>query len=473
MMKSIATYAICVSMICSSAFAKINRDQNIKGSLQTGIWYLKNNVSDYSDNATTYTAQDGYGNSYVQDDYMLFHARMKLDTGKKKDPFRMHAHGRFLYNIKDTNYTIGINERYRYQFKELNVELNEAIGKSQIFLGRKTNYQVGGISIDGLTMIFQPKQDLDIGLYSGLGVDPRQFTGYIGPDYRENPINFDYLAGGLFTSLRKPKFQFDLAFNSLLHEFSLDRMNAFTHFMIHLHDKWSLSGLLDIGVAGDPGLIQSQAFLHTRVTSRITNQFGFHRYRSVYFDQSDASGVPVPSDLNPNFTLSTITNTSHYQTFSNHTKFKFQKNYIFTRFSFSKRGFDDLKRRALTVGYRDPNIAKTGVHTTLKTSLIDNYKSYHAIVDLMLGIDIIPQKLEFEAGGAVSYNERQVYQNFMPVDGSVESEQESVLRANVIYQPTLKMAWYIQYRMYNQIDAVNNDQKITLHEVFLSTNLRF
>ncbi|MCB1197636.1 MAG: hypothetical protein KDK51_04625, partial [Deltaproteobacteria bacterium] len=62
---------------------------------------------------------------------------------------------------------------------------------------------------------------------------------------------------------------------------------------------------------------------------------------------------------------------------------------------------------------------------------------------------------------------------FVVVDGQFETEQESVLRANMIFQPTLKMAWYIQYRLYNQVDAVNNDQKVRLHEVFISTNLRF
>ncbi|MCB1198650.1 MAG: hypothetical protein KDK51_09770, partial [Deltaproteobacteria bacterium] len=451
------TYVFVSLFLPLQVWAKINNDQQVNGSLETGFWYVANDVSAFAEDGASYTSQDNYGETYVQDSYMLFHARLKLDTGKKRDPFRFHTQTRFLYNLKDRNYTLGINERYRYQFNELNVELNEAIGKSQIFLGRKTNYQVGGIGVDGLTMIFNPKETFDIGLYAGLGVDPRQFTGYIGPNYRENPINPDFLTGGLFTSVRVQKLTIDFAVNSLFHEFSLDRLNVFTQWMAQLHEKWNFSGLLDVGAAGDTGLVQAQAFVHTKVTAKITNQLGYHRYRSVFFDQSDASGIPVPASINPNFSLGDAVNTTYYQTFSNHTKFKLEKNYFFTRVSFSKRAFDDLKRKTFSIGYRDPHIRDSAFSATLKTTLIDNYKSYHAITDLMVGMDIIEQRLEFEIGGSISHNQRQAYQNFVAVDGQFETEQESVLRANMIFQPTLKMAWYIQYRLYNQVDAVNND----------------
>jgi len=457
-------------------FGQSKKESKLKGSVEAGYWFVQNNVSGFSDANTgvSYTAQDGYGNAYVQDNYMLFHARLKLKSGNEnKDTVGFKFQGRTLINYKPQAYSLGPNDQFRATLKDFYGFYRFGDGVGTLFFGRKTNHHVGGISVDGITLKFNPTEALNIGLYGGLGVDPRQFTGYIGPQYQLNPINPKYFTAGIFGGFRNNTFSIDGAINSLLYDFKMDRLNFYTQLMAKINEVWRVSGLADIGLSGDPGLVQTQLYIHTHITPKISNQLGFHRYRSIYFAESDASGIPVPASINPAFDLGTQVNTSYYNTFSNHTKFALENNYFFTHIRFSKRTFDELKRTSFVIGYRDPNIQRSGVSTTIKTALIDNYKSFHAWIDMMLGIDILPRTLNLALGGRAGFHQREVFQGFQPLPGQTVNDPESTLRANLTYRPSLKTGIYIQYRLHNQTDAVNLNQKVILHEVFMNTNIRF
>jgi hypothetical protein len=471
-MRRFCQYSTVFFLVWAHMAPMVWGETKVDGSIEFGVWYLRNNVSDFEEDGVAYTAQDGYGNTYVQDDYSLLHTRLKLHTGDDKSAMRFHTKGRFLFNLQERNLSIGINERYRYQFDELNIEWAKLFKNTSLFVGRKSNWQTGGIGVDGLTAVISPKDPLEIGLYAGLGVDPRQFTGYIGPNFREEFINPDFQTGGAFASWRNERLQFNVAVNSLLFEMEIDRINVFTQALYRLNDRWRFSGLVDAGVAGDPGLQQLQLFVQTQLSPKITNDLSYYRYQSIFFAASDASGISVPTDINPNFDLGDEVQNTYYRRISNHTKFKLKKNYFFTRFSHTYREFDQRTRKDYVIGYRDPEIGNSEVDMTIKTTIIDNFRSFHTNFDLLLGFDVIASQLRMELGGTLSANEREVFEDFAPTD-RVQRDQEGVGRVNLIYQPSLKIAWYLMYAYYKQVDAVNLDQTVNLHEVYLSTNVRF
>ena len=197
------------------------------GSVDLGYWYVKNNLLDQP-NAL---ADDGVGQNFLQSDYALLMMGIRLNSNDifsnsdKKTNF--HFRTKALSNFSNSLYTQGIDDRWRFEFKEANFEFEEAFTNTDLWVGRQTILAAGAARFDGVQFLFHLNDQADLGLYGGLGQNPRSQTGYIGPDYVVDYSSFDFIHSGLYTSYRKDRLQFDLGLHSEFFEGKIDRIYHF------------------------------------------------------------------------------------------------------------------------------------------------------------------------------------------------------------------------------------------------------
>lgn len=458
---------ILMTMLVNSAYAV-----EMKGYLNTGIWYLKNDLA--SD--PTYTSNDGYGQSYVQGDFSMLNASLKLDFLQLNDPnssskISAHLKARGLYNLQDNPYSLAPPNRYRYQFDEANVEINSGI--TDLWIGRHTLYEAGGVGVDGITSIFNTGKHTGLGVYGGLGNDPRTLTGYIGPSYETTPFTADFLAFGGLTKIHYDKFQMDVAVNSLLFKNKIDRSNLYTQINWGASELWRFSGYLDAGFMGDKGLQKGLLMITTKITPKLTNRFSFSEFRSLFYKASDASGIPVNVALNPIFPIGTVVDTSEYYYLRDEIQYRFDRNYMFTGVEFGHRTFDSLDRFKYTLGYFDPQLFGSRFDLKIQTDIIDNYLSFNSDIDLMIGRYFGSDTFRVEVGGTFYANERDSVVGGVVVNSTGEIEKETTGRVNFIYNATNRLSWILNYAYYKEIDVFNNFQHVHTHEIYFSTNVRF
>lgn len=445
----------------------------LKGYLNTGVWYLKNNLA--SD--PNFITDDGYGQSYVQGDFALFNANANFDFLHLNNPsastqVSAHLKGRFLYNLMDNPYSLSPSERYRYQTDEANVQTESNM--MDLWIGRHTVYETDGIGVDGLTGLFHIKNEqFGIGVFAGLGNDPRTLTGYIGPSYKTDPFTADFYTGGTFAKLHYDKFQMDMGVSTLLFKKSVDRSNFFTQFHWIASNAWSFSGFADAGFMGDKGLQKGLFMITTKMTPKLTNRFSFSEFRSLFYDASNISAIPVPASINPTFDIGTDVNTTEYYVLRDEIQYRFDRNYIFTGVEFGRRTFDDLNRVKYTLGYFDPVFLKSEFDFRIQADIIDNYRSFNSSIDVMIGRDFSNEKFRAEIGGTFYANERDLYLDNAFVSSSNEIEKETTGRVNFQWNTAHNLSWFLNYAFYKETDVVNVDQQVLTHEVYLSSNLRF
>lgn len=469
MRKNILTY---LALATVSLFAQQAMASEVKGYLNTGVWYLKNDL----ESSPNFIASDGYGNSYVQGDYTLFNASLDLDVLKMNDPnsgtdISAHIKGRALLNPFDHQYSLGMPDKYRYQADELNIQLGRAA--ADYWIGRHTIYETGGIGVDGLTALFKTSDHAGIGIYGGLGNDPRTLTGYIGPTYKTTPFTADFMTGGAFAKIHYDAFQMDIGANSLFFKKKVDRANLYTQFFWNAAKAWSFGGLLDAGFMGDKGLSRGLLAINTKITPKITNRFTLAEYRSYFYKYSNASAIPVPAAINPTFNIGTTVDTSEYYLLSDEIQFKFDQNYIFTSMDFARRTFDDRNRFKYTLGYFDPEIFGSEFDMRIQTDIIDNFVGFNSDIDIMIGHDFANDLFRAEVGGTFYANERNIFENGAVVSTAGEIEKETAARVNLEWTMTSALSWLLNYAYYIETDVVNGNQNVHTHDVYFASNIRF
>ncbi len=443
----------------------------IQGYLNTGVWYLKNNVA--SD--ANYVFNDSYGQSYVQGNFAMLNANLNMDIIKLEDPSSsvtksIHLKALGLYDLLDHPYSLAPEDPYRYQFDEANVQLG--FKKVDLWIGRHTIYESGGIGVDGMTALFETSEHSGVGLFAGLGNDPRTLTGYIGPTYRTTPFNADFYTGGVFTKMHTDTFQWDTGINTLLFKKKVDRSNVFTQLLWIATPSWTFSTILDAGFLGQKGLQRGLLGITTKVTPKLTNRFYVSQFRSLYFKESNISAIPAPSGLDPSFIIGTGVNTSEYYSVRDEVQLRFNQNYIFTGFEYARRTFDDQNRAKYTMGYFDPEIFGSEFDFRIQADMIKNYVSFNSDIDLMLGRDFANEKLRAEVGGTFYANERDLFQNGVFVNSKGQIEKETTARANLVLNVSHAISLFANYAFYKETDVFNLDQHINTHEIYFSTNFR-
>lgn len=466
-MKSISTYIFAFIFCACSAQAA-----EMRGYLNTGVWYLKTDATSNPD----YISNDGYGQSYVQGNFALLNANTSLDFLKLNDPtsntdISIHLKARGLYDLLDRTYSLAPDDKYRYQIDEANVQMD--FGKTNLWLGRHTIYEAGGLGVDGATALFDTSEHFGIGFFGGLGNDPRSLTGYIGPSYRTTPFNADFYTGGLFTKMHTDKFQFDTGVSTLLFKRKVDRSNFFTQMLWTATPAWMFSAIADIGFMGQTGLQRGLLGVTTRINPKITNRMYLSQFRSLFYKQSDVSGIPVPAGLNPTFNIGTDVDTSAYYSVRDEIQLRFNQNYIFTGMEYARRTYDDRNRVKYTLGYFDPEIFNSEYDFRIQTDIIDNYISFNSSIDVLVGRDFSNEKFRAEVGATFYANERDLFENGAFVNSQGQIEKENTLRANMIYNATHSTSFFLNYAYYTEVDVFDLNQKVHTHEVYFSTNLRF
>ncbi|MEZ4845745.1 MAG: hypothetical protein R2877_01875 [Bdellovibrionota bacterium] len=444
----------------------------MKGYLNTGVWYLKTDAQSSPD----YVSNDGYGQSYVQGNFALLNANTSLDFLKLNSPsssteINVHLKARGLYDLLDRTYTLSPSDKDRYQIDEANIELD--FGKSNLWLGRHTIYEAGGLGVDGATALFDTSENFGVGFFGGLGNDPRNLTGYIGPTYRTTPFNADFYTGGVFTKMHTEKFQLDTSINTLLFKRKVDRSNLFAQMLWAANKTWTFSAIADIGFMGQKSLQRGLLGVTTHINPKVTNRLYLTQFRSLFYKQSDVSGIPVPSGLNPTFVVGTAVDTSEYYTARDEIQYRFNQNYIFTGMEYARRTFDDRNRFRYTLGYFDPMIFGSEYDFRIQTDIINNYISFNSSIDVVVGRDFANDQFRAEVGGTFYANERDLFENGTFVNSKGQVEKESTWRANFIFNATHAMSFFLNYAYYTEVDVFNLNQNIHTHEVYFSTNVRF
>lgn len=469
MMKRLFSYAACAWMLGTfSAEAA----PDIRGYLNTGIWYLKNDLA----NNPSYVSADSYGQAYVQGDFALFNASLNFDALHLQNPqsrtdISLHFKARGLYDLLNRSYSLAPDDRYRYQFDETNLQLG--MKNMDLWLGRHTVYEVGGIGVDGVTALFRKSDRFGVGAFGGLGNDPRTLTGYIGPSYRTIPFNADFYTGGVFMRQHTDKFQMDNGVSTLLFKKKVDRSNFFSQFYWNATNKWGFSGILDIGFMGYKGLQRSLLGVNTKITQKLTNRLTLSQYRSIFYKQSDASGIPIPTGLNPAFIVGTAVDTSQYVSLRDEVQIRFGKNYMFTGFEYARRTFDDQNRFKYTIGYYDPEIFNSEFDFRVQTDVIKNFVSFNTSIDMILGRDFANDKFRAEIGATFYANERDLFENGAFVSSKGQVEKETTSRVNFQYNATHNLSFFMNYAYYTEIDIYNQNDHVHTHEVYFSSNIRF
>jgi hypothetical protein len=297
-------------------------------------------------------------------------------------------------------------------------------------------------------------------------------TGYIGPAYRTNPFTADFQTFGSYVTFRGDRFKTDSSFYANLFKGKMDRAVVYTQNFYQPNSVWSFSALLQGNLAGRKALENTYITAAARPTSRITNTVSFGRYQSWFYDESNASAIPVPTGISTTPVGTEVTAAS-YNTAREHVMFRiFERNYIFGAFQFSRRTFDDLNQFKYTVGYRDPTLFGSTYDLKFQTDLIDNYRGFNTAFDTLLGKDMSGGEFRLEGGFTYFANERDVYQSLQPT-GVRQTEKEYAARFNMYFTPFRELSWILNYALYFETDATNTDQKVRTHEVYGAAKIRF
>ncbi len=465
----------CLFLVGVLGFATNSRAAELSGNIQLGLWYLQNNISSVSG----FLPDDQYGSSYIHDHYALMNWRTRAQVknllgSSTRSRLNAHVDGRILINLLNDDYAFGVPNRTRQQIDEMAFEWSEVSTDLDLWVGRQTLYPAGGNSLDGARLIYGITPDLDLALYGGLGNDPRNLTGYIGPAYRSNPFTGDFYSAGAYASYRTEALRSDSAFNLLLFKGDIDRATLFQQVSYRYSAFWTFSGYVEVGVAGDVGLPKTQVNVIARPEPWVTNTLSYSRFRSLVYNQSAVSATPVPAGIDASLVGGNDVSTSTYQSVRDHVRFKvWGRKFFFAALEFARRGFDDENRFKYTAGYRDPSIAGSDFDFRLQGDVIDNFRGFNWAIDGLLGKDFDQGKVRAEIGGTFYTNERQQFLNNQVVSGVEESEREFSVRLNGYYTPIKKLSLFLNYSLHQETDVVNLEQKIWTHELYLQSYYKF
>jgi hypothetical protein len=436
----------------------------VRGGGELGFWYLQNDVS----GAAGFQLDDGYGATYVQRRYMLGNLHLKMDALDLGDgsstKYNTHFDGRVLWNINHHADSLAIPDRTRQQVDELSLEAAGIGERTDLWLGRQTLYEAGGVGVDGARVIYHLSDQLGFGVYGGLSNDPRNLTGYIGPVYRWQPFSSHFETGGLFVSQKGERFKLDAAVNAELYKAKIDRLAVYSQAVYQLNPTWAFSGMADLGVAGDRGIKSLSVYVTTRMTSRVTNTLSFFRFASFRYKESSVSAIPVPAGIDASLVRGADVVTSSYNSGRDQIQIRIlDRNYIFGGFQVTRRTFDDSNQFKYTAGYRDPTLFGSTFDLRLQTDVIDNYRGFNTAFDSVLGKEFSDGRIRLEGGATFYANERNL---------ASEVEKERSYRFTFFYLPTKTLSWLVNYALHEERDAVNGSQRVRVHDLYISSAFR-
>lgn len=436
------------------------------GSLGMGAWYLRNNLQD---NANV------PDNDLLEKDYSLFLLNFKT-TGKNlfSSDTNLYIDASSLLNPLDKTYSLGV-EQNRFEIRQFALELKNITDSSDLWLGRQLIFEAGAIGVDGLRSVLHLSEHTDLGLYAGLGSNPRSYLGYIGPYYEWRPFNVQTQALGAYTTVRGQKLHLDFALNALGFDFKLDRLFSFTQASYNINPVWTLSALVQYSMKGFVGPESLQASIITRPSKKFTNTLSFYRFTALQYPRSQVSIIPVTSNiLDPTPVGNNQLNTTSYNTLREHMSLNLlNNNYIFASAEYSKRTFDNLTRKKFTMGFHEPELFSTNLDFRVQTDLIQNYRGFNSSVDLLLGKNFMDGKIRVDTGATLFSNERDVYNNYASTNTLRQSDEEYALRGLLTWIQGRKTTWNLSYTFFHEVDADNNNAPVNTHELFLMTYVSF
>lgn len=436
------------------------------GGLDLGYWYLKNNIS----SGSSVIRDDGIGNILIDDSYSLFIFNFRAKGEEVFTSTNFHVDARSLLNPFDNRYSLGADQD-RLDIRQFAFEIR---GDSvDVWAGRQRILEAGNIGVDGLRTVLHMNEATDLAFYGGIGNNPRNYTGYIGPFYEGNPFTIKLQTAGAYVSTRLKDFQFDAAFNSLFFEFKPDRVFLFTQALYHVNPKWSLSGAMQFSFKGYTGFETLQTSVITRPTKKFTNTLSFYRFVALLYAESSASVIPPIIFSDPALVGGTNLNTTSYYSVRDHFMLNvMSSNYVFGAVEFSKRGFDDRTRVKYTAGFRDPALFNSEWDLRVQTDLIQNYRGFNSVLDFLIGKEFSEGRFRIDTGVTLFSNERDDFSGNLPSADPRQTDEEYTLRFMATWIQTAKVAWNAHYNYHHEVDATNLNQDVNTHEFFIMSNFR-
>lgn len=438
------------------------------GGVDLGFWYIRNNLSDNP----LLLQNDGIGETYIDDSYRLFILNARgVGLGVFSKNTNFHFDMRSLLNPFDDRYTFGVAQN-RFDVRQLAIETRN--DNFDLWWGRQRILEAGNVGLDGVRTVIHTSPTMDVGVYGGLGSNPRNYTGYIGPYYEKNPINLKLQAFGAYLSHRQDHFSIDAALNTLFFKFKPDRLFFFTQAMYKINPVWSLSGVMQASFNDYKGFETLQASVITRPSKKWNNTLSFYRFVTLSYKESRASAIPVGPVIDPDIIGGVLLNTTSYYSVRDHIMVHvMNSNYIFAAIEYSKRTFDDLSRMKYTAGFRDPELFNSSWDLRVQTDLIQNYRGFNSMVDFLVGKEFLSGKTRLDFGATLFSNERDIYVDYVNSGLTRQSDEEYRLRILGTWLQTQKLMWNASYAYNHEVDATNNNQDVNFHEFFLMTNVRF
>lgn len=437
------------------------------GGLDLGFWHVRNNLLDNS----RILENDGVDKVIIDKTFSSVILNLRAEGQNVFDATNFHIDARSVLNPLGNRYTVGADQN-RYDIRQFALEFEH--DTYDLWVGRQRILEAGNVGVDGLRTVFHLSSQTDLAFYGGIGNNPRNYTGNIGPYYEANPFTTKLQGAGTYLSTRAQKFQIDLALNALLFELKPDRIFVYSQTSYQLNSKWSVSGVAQYNLNGPSKLETLQASVITKPSKKFTNTLSAYRFVSLWYDRSGASVIPSGTVSDLTLIRGNEQNITSYYTVREHFMWNIlSSNYIFGAVEYSKRSFDDLTRYKYTTGFRDPALFNSTWDLRVQTDLIQNFRGFSSIFDFMIGKDFADGVFHLDAGLSLYSNERDVFVGNVNSGNPRQTDEEYALRLIGTWMQSAKLAWNGSYTYNHEVDATNGNQDVNTHEFFVMSNIRF
>ncbi|HMQ09949.1 MAG TPA: hypothetical protein PKB05_01455 [Oligoflexia bacterium] len=448
-------------------------ETQFNGNLNLGYWSVTQNTLD-QDNAIQ---TDGVGQDYLQDRYRLLMLNVRLYQQKssfdsKQTNFRFVGKSRF--NLDQTNYTLAYNQKNRYDITELSLEYKNFFSGHDLWLGRQIVFQSGGMRFDGARLILNLNNEGQLGFFSGLGQDPRTSLGFIGSNQNNQFISTDFISLGSYYQHKNDTLNFSSSLNTLLYQGQVDRLYNFTHGTYIPNSKVTLSALLNYSFV-PKSLDQLLLNFYYIFSDHLNNSLSFTRWSNIEYAASLSSQIPGQGQFTPDtYVNGDVFNDTYYTQIRDQISYSFLKSQnIFTGIELTKRSFDALNRSRYFLGYKNNALFQPSIDFRTQINFINNYKSAHVAFDFLLGKDFSDGQLRLESFFNRVKTERDVYLNNTLTSLPTENEQEYSFGGNLFWYFSKKNLLHARYQIFKEEDSLNENDKITVNDLYLGTNFKF
>ena len=210
-------------------------------------------------------------------------------------------------------------------------------------------------------------------------------------------------------------------------------------------------------------------------SDKLNNSLSFTRWSNVEYAASQSSQIPGQGQFTPDsYVNGNVFNDTFYTQIRDQISYSFlPAQTVFTGLELSKRSFDDLNRSRYFIGYKNNALFDPSIDFKSHINFINNYKSTHLAFDILVGKDFSDGKLRLESFFNRVRTERDVYLNNSLSTLPTENEQEYSFGGNAFWYFNRKNLLHARYQVFKEEDSLNDNDSITVNDLYLGTSFKF